>query len=201
MHRMRKTDAWAVAACAIAVGAVGCSVHVNKDSNGEDKDVSIHTPFGGMHVNSGNTAASDLGMPLYPGAQPDHEKRNGHDSGSADVRMGFGPWQLRVQVASYMTADPESKVQAFYTKALSQYGTVLTCHGDEPVGGVTRTQEGLTCNDNGHGHSGDSDLSLKAGSRQRQHIVGINTREGPETHFALVSLVLPKDSHESGDAE
>ena len=58
-----------VAGLALAAGITGCRVHVDKGANGEDKTVQVDTPFGGVHVNTDQTTASDLGLPVYPGAQ------------------------------------------------------------------------------------------------------------------------------------
>ena len=51
-----------LAGLALATGLVGCRVHVDKDANGEDKTVQVDTPFGGVHVNTNQTTAADLGM-------------------------------------------------------------------------------------------------------------------------------------------
>jgi hypothetical protein len=178
----------------------GCRVQVNKDSNGRDKNVKIETPLGGLHVRSGDTSAADVGLPVYPGAgiAPDKDGDK-----SADVHLGFGQWQLRVQVVNYHTPDTQDKVLAFYQKALGRYGDVIRCQGDQPVGTPTATQEGLTCSeDHGNEHIETSGgLTLRAGSRHHQHIVGIETSDGPGTRFALIELQLPaavdKDSSKS----
>ncbi len=42
----------------------GCfRVHVDKDANGDEKNVQVDTPFGGVHVNTDQTSAADLGLP------------------------------------------------------------------------------------------------------------------------------------------
>ena len=58
-----------VASLAMAAGLAGCRVHVDKDANGKEKTVQVDTPFGGVHVNTDTTTASDLGLPVYPGAE------------------------------------------------------------------------------------------------------------------------------------
>src|SRR5277367_4056187 len=99
---------------AAMLAASGCRVHVDKDANGKEKNVQVDTPFGGVHVNTDQTSASDLGLPVYPGAELD----NGDDNHkSADVHLGFGEWQLRVKAVSYRTPDDRDKVAAFYKKA------------------------------------------------------------------------------------
>jgi len=133
-----------LAGLALVAGLTGCRVHVEKNASGEDKNVQVDTPFGGVHVNTDQTTAADLGLPLYPGA----EAITGDDQHkSADVHLGFGEWQLRVRAVSYSSADPQDKVTAFYKKALGRYGDVITCQGNTPVGTPTSTAEGLTCAD------------------------------------------------------
>ena len=184
------------AALALLATTVGCRIHVDKDENGKEKNVQVDTPFGGVHVNTNQITAADLGLPVYPGA--DIVKDNEHDK-SADINMGFGEWTLRVKAVNYATPDPQDKVTAFYKKALARYGDVITCNGDSPVGTPTATSEGLTCNDEHHGnvqinnndfgHHGG--FELKAGSKRHQHIVGFESPKDGKTRFALVALDLP----------
>jgi hypothetical protein len=181
----------------LATGIAGCRIHVDKDSNGKEKNVQVDTPFGGVHVNTDQITAADLGLPVYPGADVVKDKE--HDK-SADVNMGFGEWTLRVRAVNYSTPDPQDKVVAFYKKALGRYGDVITCQGNSPVGTPTATSEGLNCSDNGgHGHVQIDDkdigshhgLQLKAGSKRHQHILGFEDPIEGRTRFALVSLDLP----------
>lgn len=188
-----------VAGLALVAWCAGCRVRTEKGENGEDKSVQVDTPFGGVHVNTNQTKATDLGLPAYPGAElsTDDDKH-----GSADVHMGFGEWQLRVRAVSYTTTDSQDKVTAFYKKAMDRFGDVLTCHGNAPVGTPTVTSEGLDCSDsnkNGHiningkgnGFDFDTDLQLKAGSKRHQHIVGFEAPRNGKTRFALVAIDLP----------
>ena len=133
---------------ALAAGMAGCRVHVDKDANGQDKKVQVDTPFGGVHVNTDQTTATDLGLPVYPGATV---VQGDGDHKSADVHLGFGEWELRVRTVSYETPDSEDKVTAFYKKAMGRYGDVITCRGESPVGTPTATSEGLGCADDKHG--------------------------------------------------
>jgi hypothetical protein len=183
------------AGLAASLGIAGCRVHVDKDADGKEKNVQVDTPFGGVHVNTNQTSAADLGLPLYPGAEPvtDDDKHK-----SADVHLGFGEWQLRVKAVSYSSPDSQDKVAAFYKKALTRFGDVITCQGNSPIGTPTVTHEGLTCEDNGKNNKVKFDESdfrqdyqLKAGSKRHQHIVGFEDSKSGRTHFALVALDLP----------
>lgn len=191
----------AAAVLALAGGISGCRVHVDKGANGEDKNVQVDTPFGGMHVNTGQTTAADLGLPVYPGAQVVADKDNDK---SADVHMGFGEWELRVKAVNYATPDSQAQVQAFYKKALGRYGDVISCQGDQVVGTPASTPEGLTCQDDNknsvkvkvnsgnfaYSSNGDG-FSLKAGSKRHQHIVCFESSPAGQTRFSLVAIDLP----------
>ena len=189
----------------LSAGASGCRVHVDKGTNGEDKTVQVDTPFGGVHVNTDQVSAADLGLPVYPGAD---QVKNDDKHKSADVHLGFGEWQLRVRAVSYETSDNKDQVAAFYKKALGRFGDVLTCEDKTPVGTPTVTQEGLTCADEGknsnvHIDNDDfgskGDLQLKAGSKRHQHIVGFEKPKDGKTIFALVALDLPAGTDKSAD--
>jgi len=189
---------------ALASGLAGCRVHVDKGANGEDKTVQVDTPFGGIHVNTDQTTAADLGLPLYPGAQM---VMDGDKHKSADVHLGFGEWELRVRAVSYATPDSQEKVTAFYKKALGRYGDVITCEGNSPVGTPATTSEGLSCKDEKNGNVkidqgdygvGKGNLELKAGSKRHQHIVGFEQPRDGKTRFALVALDLPAVVTQSG---
>lgn len=197
-----RTAAGLLALALMSAGLSGCRVMVDKDHNGDEKRVQVDTPFGGLHVNTDQTSAADLGLPAYPGAAviKDDDKHE-----SADVHMGFGEWQLRVRAVSYASTDSQEKVVAFYKQALGRYGDVLTCKEHQPVGQPKITSAGLTCEDdtkgakieiNGHtnGVTQESALELKAGSKRHQHIVGFEMPQDGKTRFALVAVDLPAGS-------
>jgi len=178
------------------LAAVGCHVEVDKGKNGEDKNVRIDTPLGGLHVRADQTTALDLGLPVYPGAQISPDVQGDK---SADVHFGFGQFQLRVRVVTYETPDPKDKVLAFYKNAMGRFGEVLTCNGNQPVGTPTITSEGLTCREDSNAHvringdvgvNDDSGLTLRAGSKHHQHIFAIKNG-GTETRYSLIELQLP----------
>jgi hypothetical protein len=193
-----------IAACVALVSfaalSIGCSIAVDKNKSGTDKNVKIETPLGGLHVTSDSTTAADVGLPVYPGAKlSTKDDKDGKDS--ADIHLGFGDWQFRLKVVKYQTTDSQDEVLAFYKKALGRFGDVLQCSGHNAVGSPTVTSEGLTCDDSGKSHQVNLDMgqSLKAGSKHHQHIVGIEKTDGPGTTFSLVEIDLPIS--EDGKAE
>lgn len=182
------------------LSALGCHIQVDKGKNGDDKTVRIDTPLGGLHVRSDQTTAADLGLPVYPGARvaPDSDGDK-----SADVHLGFGQWQLRVEVVSYDTSDPKDKVVAFYKNAMARFGDVIACQGNRPVGNLSTTSEGLSCNEETkgtvhvNGVDDDSGFTLRAGSRRHQHIFALKNGTDQGTRFALIELELPTGLAES----
>ena len=172
----------------------GCYIKVNKGKNGEEKDVTVRMPMGGVHVEENTPSAQDIGLPTYPGASLVASQDGGK---TADVHLGFGEWQLHLRVAKYQTADPQPKVESFYRSALSRYGDVIECHNGRAVDSPKTTRDGLGCEDQHPGskglHVGDDDVTvdLRAGSKRHQHIVGFSEASGGGTQFALLRLDLP----------
>ena len=183
-----------LAAASILIAVAGCHISVDKSKSGDEKNVKIETPLGGLHVRSDQTSAADVGLPAYTGA---HLSTGSDGDKSADVHLGFGQWQLRVRAVTYETSDSQDKVVAFYKSALGRYGDVLQCDGKKAVGSPTVTHEGLTCDEeHGKGHvnvdlTSSDHLSLMAGSRHHQHIFAIKNGGGADTRFSLVELQLP----------
>jgi hypothetical protein len=207
--RARSTTTVALGLGLIALGLSACTVH-SSSKDGQD-NVHIATPFGGLHVNSNQTTATDLGLPAYPGATLVKERKNGHDDGAADIGLSFGSFHLKVQAVGYQTPDPADKVLDFYRPALAKFGQVIECNGGRPVGQPTVTDSGLTCNDNDHksGHGGDTsivgndvhingnhvgrnELQLRVGNPHTYRVVGIENSDEGQTKFTLLYLELPR---------
>ncbi len=202
------TGRWATGVALIALTTAawttsGCRVDEHKDGNNEN--VKIATPFGGMSVKTNDAAVqAGVGLSLYPGAtlvKKEHTDKDGqHEDSAADVNLSFGSFHLGVKALSYSTQDAPDKVVAFYRKDMARYGTVILCKGKHAVGSPAETQDGLTCSDstkkvNVQGVNVDTDDDgsygeLKAGSKLHQHIVSIDEM-GSGTKFGLVALDLP----------
>jgi hypothetical protein len=190
------TAAGIVLTAAGLLAVAGCRVDEHKSGDGDN--VKIETPFGGLQVQTNDAAVlAEIGLPGYPGAQP--EKKKDKDDGSADVNLNFGSFHLGVKAASYLTPDPPDKVEAFYRDAQKRYGDVIACRDGSAVGKPVRTFEGLTCDahEGNHvqvnAHPDKNSLELKTGSEQRQRIVEIEP-DGGGTKFSLVMLDLPRRS-------
>jgi hypothetical protein len=179
----RRTAAvWAVAALLLLSA---CSVNVKKEHNGEDKQVDIKTPVGGIHV-SKDADISDVGLAVYPGAHMKQKNSDGDDK-SANVNIsGFG-FGLKVVALEYESDDSPAKVMSFYKDQLKKYGNVLECHTSKRDWNVNmgshRSKKGsneLSC----EGSGGDK-IELKAGKQDDQHIVAVQP-EGKGSSFSLV---------------
>jgi hypothetical protein len=159
---------------------MACSVNVKKDNNGEDKNVDIKTPFGGIHVNN-NADARDTGLPVYPGARV-KPKNGDHDEKSANVELSAGDYGLKVVAVEYLTDDAPAKVTAFYQDQLKKYGHVLVCHNSHGTNyGYNGDSDELKC----EGDESGKTTELKAGTKGNQRIVAVNP-EGKGSDFALV---------------
>jgi hypothetical protein len=197
---MRTSRILPVAATLAAALLAGC--HVTEHKDGDNKNVSIGTPFGSMNVKTNDKAdTSAIGVSVYPGSTP-YKEDNDSDTGSADVNLNFGDFHLGVKAASYITPDSQDKVIAFYQKDMARYGTVIECRDGHAVSQPDRTAQGLTCSDDDHASQAhtihvhhDGDLELRTGSDQHQHIVGLREVNG-RTKIGLVALDLP--SHLGG---
>jgi len=184
---VRKTESVVLATVGIAVLTTlvlpGCSINVKKEPNGQDKQVDINTPVGGIHVTKGANVA-DVGLPVYPGSHLKQKDDSGDDK-SANVNIsGFG-YGLKVIALEYESDDSPAKVVAFYQDQLKKYGDILVCHTShlDVNAGIKDSDQGshgLTC----EGASGKN-VELKVGTKENQHIVAVQP-EGSGSSFSLV---------------
>lgn len=146
-----------------------------------------------LHANS-HASAAGIGLPVYPGATL--YKGKDDDSGG-DLGLSFGDFHFSLMAINYVTKDSPEQVLNFYRKPLSHYGQVLECDHGKPVGALTVTRSGLTCDlkDSGNKASYSStNHEIRAGSPHQFRIVGIDESHAGSTRFALVYLELPKDN-------
>ena len=113
-----------------AVSAVvivtACSINVKKDEQGQDKNVDINTPFGGIHVNE-NADVRDTGLPVYAGSRQKKKDDSG-DEKSANVNISTSAFGLKVVAVEYESDAAPGKLVAYYKNELKRYGNVLECH-------------------------------------------------------------------------
>ena len=205
-----RTRIFLPALLAIAVLLSSACVQVSKDGKNPD-NVEVKTPFASISVHTDQVKPEETGLNVYPGARLTNKKHDGDDD-KANVNI-TSPWgDLKVVALNYQSDDSPDKVLTWYKKDMAQkYGKVLECRGDTYVGmdkesrnDSDKDSQAITCEDKGksHGdHFGNIDLSdkntteLKAGTRDKQHIVAIK-QEGGGSGIALVYVQMhgEKDS-------
>jgi hypothetical protein len=174
----------AAAICLVTVAALPLSAQEKQDS------VSVGPGNGDSigFVASARANAKEVGLPLYPGARPHKEKSD--DSPAVQLGLWGHTWGFKLAVLKLESNDPPEKIASFYRKALRTYGKVLDC-GDsakaEEDQDKAASKQALGCQDD-HPESGDT--LLKAGTKERQHIVSVKP-EGNLSVFELVYLETP----------
>jgi hypothetical protein len=158
-------------------------LNVKKEQNGEDKQVDIRTPLGGIHV-SKDANVADVGLAVYPGARMKQKGSDGEDK-SANVDISSFGFRLKVIALEYESDDSPAKLVAYYKDQLRKYGNVLECHTDNvdlntDMKHWDHSSHELTC----EGSSG-SKTELKVGTKEYQHIVAVEP-EGKGSSFSLV---------------
>jgi len=132
-------------------------------------------------IASEEASAKEVGLPLYPGARPHKDKSD--DSPAAQLGLWGGAWGFKLAVLKLESNDPPEKIATFYHKALSKYGKVLNCADAAKAGGAQgKTDSELSCKDD---QPENGETVLKAGTKEKQHIVGIKLEGG----LSVVQLV------------
>ncbi len=132
---------------------------------------------------SKQASAREIGLPLYPGAREHKDKSD--DSPAVQLGMWAGSSGFKLVVLKMASDDAIEKVAAFYRKALAKYGKVLNCDGSSGTAsgkGKSDSSNELSCEDDRPQGGG---LLLKAGTKQKQHIVGIR----PNGNHSLFQLI------------
>ena len=125
---------------------------------------------------SKNPSVKDIGLPIYPASKPHKDEPN--DSG-ANLGLWGGGSGFKLSVLKMETPDPPDKVAAFYKKALKKYGKVLDCSDGAKS---QDSSKALTCDDD---KPEKGAMLFKAGTKEKQHIVGIEPN-GKLTVYKLV---------------
>ena len=131
-----------------------------------------------------NASAKDVGLPIYPGAR--RHKDDSNDSSALNMGLWGGSTGFKLFVLKMETTDAPEKVATFYRKALAKYGTILDCSAASAATAATgdKSSKKLTCDDE---KPKPNEISLKAGTKEKQHAVGIEPN-GTGTTFQLVYI-------------
>lgn len=166
-----------------------CSINVKKNDDGQDKNVDIDTPFGGIHVNN-DADVRDTGLSIYPGAQPKPKGSTGDDK-NANVNISTSSFGLKVVALEYQANDAPAKIVAYYRNELKKFGNVLECHtqGHGYSYNTTNPDKGdseeLKCD----GQNSGNTIELKVGTKSNQHIVSIEPQD-KGSNFSLVYVKI-----------
>ena len=165
---------------------------VAQDTSAQDKGKKDSNNSIGF-VLSGDATEKDLGLPIYPGAT--RHKDNSEDSPGLTMGLWGGSKGFKLVLLKLDSNDPPDKVAAFYRKVLARYGKVLDCSqaaakSEKP----DSNSKELTCADD---VPADGSLTFKAGTKEKQHAVGIQPN-GKHSFVQLVYVEAPKsDSNEN----
>ena len=137
---------------------------------------------------SGDASAKDVGLPLYPGSKRHKDKDD--DSAAANFGLWGGGSGAKMIILKMESADSVDKVADFYRKTLAKYGTVLDCSQPAiPTKDQTKkdannddSSKVLSCGDDKPEKNGKL---LKAGTKESQHIVGVQ----PNGNGALFQVI------------
>jgi hypothetical protein len=146
-----------------------------------------------------NASAKDVGLPLYPGSRRHQDSSD--DSTTLNMGLWGGSTGFKMAMLKMKSTDSPEKVAAYYRKALAKYGKVLTCGGPDssPASNSQSSSAGSDAQDSkdttkvssnldcGTDKPDKGGIELKAGTKEKQHIVGI-TPEGNLTTFQLVYI-------------
>jgi hypothetical protein len=173
----------AVLALSALAFLAGCTIHEDRTAGGQKK-VDISTPFGNLGVNT-DVDVKDTGLPVYPGAQRVTGADNDKDAANVNISVaGIG---LKVVAIKFRSDDSPDKVLAFYRPKMKDFGgKFLECKQE---GFVTYNHgdgsKELTCD---NGSRNGTNMELKAGTPDRQHIVAVKPI-GSGSEFALVYVM------------
>ena len=174
----------------------GCSINVKKsdqaDNSGEkSKDVTIKSPFGGLHVRTNDVDPKEMGLSVYPGARL--KSGSDHDD-NANVNISSSMFGLKVVAQKFESDDSPDKVLGFYEKQMGKYGSVISCSGGNMNVRFRRhdKDDPVSCD----GHSGhDYDKELKVGTENNQHVVAVkSSSRGSEFTVVYVRAWDNKDT-------
>jgi hypothetical protein len=134
--------------------------------------------------------AKDVGLPVYPGAKPHKDEKDD----SASVKMGLwgGSFGFKLAVMKMDSNDAPEKIADFYKKALAKYGPVLNCSDASARTKANEDHKSSSQLDCGDDKPEQGGLMFKAGTKEKQHIVGIQP-SGNGTLFQLVYVESPGD--------
>ena len=161
---------------AIAANSLRAQEKTQKDAGNEKEfSVTVQGPEtdAGLIVSAGATAR-EVGLPIYPGSIPHKDQDQDNDSPAAKLGLWGTSFGFKLVVLKMESNDTPRKVADYYQHALAKYGTVLDCtHAAHPQQAKDEKSEKLTCGDD---KSEPGGMLFKAGTNEKQHIVGVQPK-------------------------
>ena len=155
--------------------AAGCSISVDKDDAGRNKDVSVKTPFASVNVKASADTPPDTGLTVHAGAKAVRD--DDHDNANVSVDAGF--FGVKVAVARYEDQADTQAIIDYYKKELAKFGPVSECRGNLDFKDSLATPR---CKERSR-----EELQLGAGSEADNHIVSVKPR-GEGSEFTLIHV-------------
>jgi hypothetical protein len=134
-------------------------------------------------IASAEASAKEVGLPLYPRARP--HKDDSEDSPATQLGLWGGAFGFKLVVLKMESNDSPDKIASFYRKALGKYGVVLNCSGAATTPSEKDKSKPSKALDCGNDKPDDGGVLFKAGTKEKQHIVGITPR-GQGSVFQLL---------------
>jgi hypothetical protein len=145
-------------------------------ARGQEKD-------GAGLIVSGKASAKEVGLPIYPGAKPHKDKDD--DSPAAQLGMWGSSFGFKLAILKMESNDSPDKIAEFYKKALAKYGKVLNCSDASTKSSAKEKNESSNQLDCGDDKPDPGGMLFKAGTKEKQHIVGIKPN-GQGSLFQIV---------------
>lgn len=184
-HRGLLAAAALIGVSGLAAG-VGLSQDKSQSDGNKDKGISVTVQSpdndAGLVV-SGRASAKEVGLPVYPGSIPYKDPDEKHDSPAANLGLWGDSFGFKLVVLKMESRDKPTKVAEYYQKALGKYGAVLDCT-NPAKNDKDENSKKLTCGDDKPEAGG---MLFKAGTKERQHIVGVQPK-GNGTVFQLLFI-------------
>jgi len=136
--------------------------------------------------------ASDVGLPVYPGAVKKKGDADG-DSGAVQFGVWGGSFGFRLAVVTYRSGDSVEAVAAFYRDAMSRYGAVLDCSNARGSGqhddDASDRDRPVTCDGD---HTAAGGRLFKVGVKRAQRVFEARP-DGDGASFTLIRVELRGD--------
>jgi len=176
----------------MSLGAIGGFAQ-DKDKGGVNVTITNKDGSDAGLVIKAQATAKEVGLPIYPGAKP--HKDDGNDSSAANLGLWGSSFGFKLVVLKMESSDSPEKVAAYYQKALGKYGAVLNCSDGSKASDTDKgnSSNKLTCGDDKPDAGG---LLFKAGSKEKQHIVGVKP-DGKGCTFQLLYIEARSDDNKT----